>query len=244
MISRTINLRGKSHQFLLREGTSDENVFNDILAQRKFDLRRLKNRRADDLARFLARKKQETGKPPLVVDVGANIGASSMFFADHIPESLVVAVEPEAGNYALLQQNIDNEYVQPVQAAASSAPGRMRVIDMRPLNPEASHWSFRTERSDAATDTVSCITINDIYAHAESRCFPFLVKVDIEGAEADLFAANTEWVAKTPVVVIELHDWMLPGTANSRPFLQCVSQLNRDFLYIGEEVYSVANDLA
>jgi FkbM family methyltransferase len=237
VISRTISVRGEKREFLLREGTSDMKVFEQTFAERKFDLRRLKLGRSNDLAYFVARRKQEIGKLPLVIDAGANIGASSMFFADHIPDALVLAVEPEAGNFALLKQNVDHAYVQPIQAAISSAPGRMRVLD-----PGSGHWSFQTERADDGT--VGCLMINEIYAQTESRCFPFLVKVDIEGAEADLFGANTEWVAKTPLLIVELHDWMLPRTANSRPFLQCVSQLNRDFLYVGtEEIYSIANDL-
>ena len=70
------------------------------------------------------------------------------------------------------------------------------------------------------------------------------MKVDIEGAEKDLFRSNTEWVAVTPIIIVELHDWLLPKGGTSRPFLQCVSKLDRDFVYLGEDVYSIANDLA
>lgn len=238
MIFRSITVRGQNRQFQLREGTSDVEVFEHVITQRKFDLRRLKLNRADHLAKLLARKKQETGKRPLVIDAGAYTGASSMFFADHMPDALVLAVEPESGNYALLGDNVDRAYVQPIQAAISSAPGRMRVID-----PGGGHWGYQTRRADDDPNAVGCLTINDIYSQTENQCFPFLVKVDIEGGEADLFAANTEWVEKTPLLIVELHDWMLPQTANSRAFLQCVSRLNRDFLYMGEEVYSIANDL-
>lgn len=70
-----------------------------------------------------------------------------------------------------------------------------------------------------------------------------MVKIDIEGGESDLFSANTEWVAKTPLIIIELHDWLLTGTANSRTFLQCIAGHNRDFVHIGENVFSIDNDL-
>lgn len=238
MISRLINVRGAQREFLLRDGTSDLDVFDQVFSQRKFDLRRLKLSRANDISAFLARKKQETRKLPLVIDAGANTGASPMFFADHIPDSVVLAVEPEEGNYAILQQNIDPAYVQPIQAAIASKPGRMRVVDVG-----SGHWSYQTARADDGS--VGCLTVNDIYVQTESQCFPFIVKVDIEGGEAELFSANTEWVAKTPVLIVELHDWMLPRTSNSRAFLRCVSQLNRDFLYVGtEEIFSIANDLS
>jgi hypothetical protein len=57
-----------------------------------------------------------------------------------------------------------------------------------------------------------------------------------------LFSGNTEWVARSPLIIVELHDWLLPKAKTSRPFLQCISQLDRDFIYHGEDVYSIAND--
>jgi hypothetical protein len=70
---------------------------------------------------------------------------------------------------------------------------------------------------------------------------PFIAKIDIEGAEADLFAANTGWVQSFDLVIIELHDWMLPGQGTSRNFLKCIANLDRDFLHIGENIFSIRN---
>ena len=69
-----------------------------------------------------------------------------------------------------------------------------------------------------------------------------LVKVDIEGAESDLFADNTEWVARTPLLIIELHDWLMPKGRTSQSFLQCIAKHDRDIVYRGEDIYSIAND--
>ena len=74
-------------------------------------------------------------------------------------------------------------------------------------------------------------------------CEPFIVKIDIEGGEQDVFSGNTEWVARTPVLIIELHDWLIPKGGTSGPFLKCISALDRDFVYIGEAIFSIANDL-
>src|SRR5665213_2637829 len=63
------------------------------------------------------------------------------------------------------------------------------------------------------------------------------------GTDSDLFSANTEWVAATPLIIIELHDWLLPGKANSRAFLQCNSGFDRDFVYIDENIFSIDNNL-
>ena len=46
-----------------------------------------------------------SGRRPLIVDCGANIGASSYFFADEFPEAIVVGVELESNNAKLAQKN-------------------------------------------------------------------------------------------------------------------------------------------
>jgi hypothetical protein len=70
---------------------------------------------------------------------------------------------------------------------------------------------------------------------------PFIAKIDIEGGEAELFAAETGWVDQFPLLIVELHDWLLPRAGTSRSFLRCVAGLDRDFVYLGENVFSIAN---
>ena len=65
--------------------------------------------------------------------------------------------------------------------------------------------------------TINALSISDILSrYPENRFALLLVKVDIEGFERDLFADNLDWIDATPLLVIELHDWMIPGRANSR----------------------------
>jgi len=43
-----------------------------------------------------------------------------------------------------------------------------------------------------------------------------ILKLDIEGAEKELFADNTElWLPKVNIVVIELHDWLQEGCSQA-----------------------------
>jgi len=70
---------------------------------------------------------------------------------------------------------------------------------------------------------------------------PFIAKIDIEGGEADLFTPPTDWVDQFPLMIVELHDWLMPGQGTSRTFLQCVAGRDRDFVHIGENVFSIRN---
>ena len=46
-----------------------------------------------------------SGKKPLIVDCGANIGASALWFSARYPEAHIVAVEPAPDNFELLRKN-------------------------------------------------------------------------------------------------------------------------------------------
>jgi FkbM family methyltransferase len=236
--STNLALGNVVRQFRFRKDTTDEQVMKLVLVDNQYDLNRLT--RANELLTFVWQQEAK-GLRPLIVDAGANIGASAIYFLANLPNAMVVAVEPDAGNFDLLSKNVAGLNVKPFHAAISSSPGRARVFD-----GGTGHSGYRTEvlpESDERGDAVDCLSINDIYQSHASGFFPFLVKIDIEGAERELFSANTEWVTRTPLIIIELHDWLLPKDGTSAPFLKCIAQLQRDFIYIGEGVYSVANSL-
>ncbi len=238
MAYQSINLAigDANRPFFFRPQTTDEAVIKQIFVDQNYNISGLG--RGAELFEFL-RKREADGLRPLVVDAGANIGASPVYLAVKLPRAKIVAIEPERGNFEVLSKNAENLSIECVRAAIASSRGRARVVD-----PGGGGWMFRTEiAADASEETVPRVTVNDIYAAHREKFFPFMVKIDIEGGEGDLFAANTEWVAETPIVAIELHDWMLPKQGTSRPFLQCIAGLDRDFVYLGENIFSIANDL-
>jgi len=230
---------GGTRTFHYRAGTSDEGVINEVFTRRSYDLRLLdrrpaQHRRADILA-FLEREQSRTGKRPLIIDAGANIGATPIYFLSEFPTSRIVAIEPDAGNFELMRRNVEGVPVDCMRAAVAARPGRVRVSD-----PGEGNWGLRTVPSDDGE--VGCVTMNDILEHYAATHFPFIAKIDIEGGEADLFSANIEWVERMPIVAIELHDWLIPRAATSRAFLRCISALDRDFTNVGDTMYSIRND--
>jgi FkbM family methyltransferase len=228
-----------TRQLFFRKQSTDESVIKQVLIDQQYNLARIG--RSGELLAF-AKQQEANGRRPLIVDAGANMGAASIYFIANMPNALVVAIEPDLENFKLLSKNVEGLNVEAIRSAISFATGRVRVVD-----PGRGHWAYRTQPiSEGADvgDAVPSITINDIYDSHRSAFFPFIVKIDVEGAEADLFSGNTEWVARTPIIIIELHDWLLPKGGTSRPFLECISKMNRDFVYLGEDVYSIANDLS
>jgi FkbM family methyltransferase len=237
--STTFGFGTGTRQFYFRKQSTDEGVIQQILVDQQHNLNPIG--RTPELLAF-AHRREATGRRPLVVDAGANIGASPIYFIANLPSALVVAIEPDLENFELLSKNVEGLNVEPLRGAVASTAGRARVLD-----PGRGAWAYRTEpigeAGKDAADVVPRVTINDIYESHRSAHFPFMVKVDIEGAESELFSANTEWVALTPLIIVELHDWMLPKSGISKSFLQCIAQLDRDFIHIGGDIFSIANDL-
>jgi FkbM family methyltransferase len=218
------------------EYTSDHPCIEQVFKLEQYSLIRFS--RHPEIVRFM-REQSAGGKLPLIIDAGANIGASAVFFAMSYPGARIVAIEPEPGNFALLRRNADGLNVECLNAGLSSSHGRLKIADQTSHN-----WASRTETTDDGTG-IPCVAIPDIYERecGTAAAFPFIVKIDVEGAEADVFARNTAWLKRTPIVMIELHDWLFPKKQTAAGFLRCIAHEPRDFIAAGENVISIAYNL-
>ncbi len=177
---------------------------------------------------------------PLIIDCGGNIGLASRYFAERYPEALVICVEPDQGNIEQAKLNCDGfSSVEFLHAAIGSTEGHARI-----KNQSADYNAYQIAKSTDQND-VKVVTIPMVEEHAREKASgkvaPFIVKVDIEGYEEDLFASGTEWLQELPLLITELHDWMLPGRAVSAHFLKALAPLGRDFVLRGENVFSIRN---
>ena len=77
----------------------------------------------------------------------------------------------------------------------------------------------------------------------EKKFQPFLIKIDIEGFEQELFSKKIEWMDKFEIIIIEIHDWMLPTKSISSNFIRSLAKtLNkskRDLIIRGENLISI-----
>lgn len=176
------------------------------------------------------------GKTPLIIDCGANIGLSAQYFSREFPQARIVAIEPNADNIAAARRNCaDFPNIAFVHAAIGSERGYVAIEDAS-VDPNA----FRVARTDSNSG-IAVTTIPDLLVDSEEDNL-LIVKVDIEGFERDMFSTNIDWIARCFVLIVELHDWMLPNQASSGNFIRAVGQHDRDFLFKGESVFSIRNE--
>lgn len=225
---------GVSRQFYFRDCPEDRGVIQQIFVNKDYDLSRL-NRQADIAA--VHRNLVETNKRPLIIDAGANIGASAVWFAAAFPGSSILAFEPDAANFDFLVRNTEGLDVRCRRQAVGSVSQRISVVD-----EGRGYWGLTT-RPDPLGDGQMVALHEVIELECDADHVPFLVKIDIEGGEHHLFSASTGWIEMFPLLIIELHDWMTPKQGISQPFLKSISKLNRDFVHIGENVFSISNNI-
>jgi FkbM family methyltransferase len=143
----------------------------------------------------------ELRSPKLIVDLGANVGYSSAYFLSHFKSCSVIAVEPDPANFAQLQKNVAPYRGRVTTIRAAVWPRRERLdLDHAGRGQE---WGVRVKPSaDGAVETVTIPEL--LRVSGQDRIS--LLKIDIEGAEIDLFKSGAdEWLHNVDNIVIELH---------------------------------------
>jgi FkbM family methyltransferase len=174
------------------------------------------------------------GRKPLIVDCGANIGASMIWFDTQYPGSHIVAVEPAPDNFSFLEHNSKGRNAVPILAAIGSSNGSAFLSD-----DIGKGMGYRVV--EHPTDIpIRVLTVKDLISEYDPNIYtPFLLKVDIEGAEKDLFSGDTSVIDSFPVIIMEPHDWLHPGAAISQPFFRYHVASGREFSMKYENVGSL-----
>jgi hypothetical protein len=123
--------------------------------------------------------------------------------------------------------------VKVVEGAIGSQSGMVSLTNP----PMSAAWAVQTVRGEDGHILVH--TIPALVADEGEFAQLFLVKVDIEGFEKDLFEANTEWVDETAAIFIEPHDWMFPDQGNSLNLQRAVIGRGFEIIIQGENLVFV-----
>ena len=135
-----------------------------------------------------------------VVDLGANVGFAAVALAARYQGARIVCVEPDAESFALLERNLALNGVDAVALRAAVAGASGRRFSVSAGSAPASN------RVVAAADgPVEGVTVAELLARAQVGEVD-LRKVDIEGAEAEVFADAASWAPRVGAVIAELHE--------------------------------------
>ncbi|TAE27866.1 MAG: FkbM family methyltransferase [Candidatus Kapaibacterium sp.] len=137
--------------------------------------------------------------PQLIVDAGANIGCTALFFAKTYPKAAIVAVEPDVQNAELARRNC-RTYPN-VRIVEGAVWNQAKMLEIE--NPDGESWAFRMrERSiEETSEGIRGYTIDELSNGATID----VLKVDIEGGEQQLFQYDTHWLARVQTMLVEVH---------------------------------------
>lgn len=165
-------IRGEVRQFALRTHSSDIEVFLQIIRDEEYA----------EAARHMPRPSH----PPRIVDAGANIGLTSLYLKTLFPDAVILALEPEPGNFEALKRTIS---INDLRSVVAIPKGLWTAnVNLQPNRTfrDGEAWSFSLMAgAGSSSGNIPAVSLGALldaheWAHVD------LLKIDIEGGEAPL----------------------------------------------------------
>jgi FkbM family methyltransferase len=175
---------GLRHRVAVRPATSDKTVFYQIFVDREY-------RCLDSLQSL-----------DTILDCGANVGYSAAYLLSRFLQARLLAVEPDLQNFAQLRRNLA-PYGQRASLLRGAVWNRRTKLQFDEATMGAGdEWGRQMKEGAGA---VEAYDIPSLLAMSGFERIS-LLKIDIEGAEREVFSANADaWLPLVDNIVIELH---------------------------------------
>lgn len=149
---------------------------------------------------FLNRIYEVKAEKPRILDLGANIGLSVIWFKENFPKSEILAIEADPNIYQYLMDNTSGlDGVSIKNIAAWDEDGELSFYSE---GADGGRIEQAAELSPTKTVKVASVDIRRILK--ENGPFDF-IKMDIEGAEARVLPACRGYLQETRYVFCEYH---------------------------------------
>jgi FkbM family methyltransferase len=143
----------------------------------------------------------------IIIDAGANIGCTSIFFSNNLPNATIIAVEPSPKNFKVLEKNIQlsNNTTNFITYNRALTETVRKFFKLEREFGDGTNWAITT--AEDITGQISGITINEIVKEQQLD-FISLLKIDIEGAERFLFKQGNDFsfLGITQLIAVEIHN--------------------------------------
>jgi FkbM family methyltransferase len=200
---------GIKHPLRLRIRTSDLYVYRTILLEGEYAM-------------------PLPSAPRTIIDAGANIGITTIYYANKFPQAKIVAIEPEPSNFVALLNNVARyPNVTPIQAALWNRNCSLNLGSPKIESP--GYDKFRFQIKEKGTIPVPGMTMRTLMEKVGLDSID-LLKMDIEGAEIEAFE-NCDWIDSVQAIAVELHDHLRSGCSEAlRRVTKGFRSWNRDLV--------------
>lgn len=135
---------------------------------------------------------------PSILDLGANIGLSVLFFKKIYPEAKITAFEADPNIFRFLQNNVFGNGFNDVELINKAVWNENCVLK---FHAEGADGGRIAENGDEKLIEIEAIDIRD---HLKDHQYEFL-KMDIEGAEDIVFLALNGYLSGFKYIFLEYH---------------------------------------
>lgn len=144
-------------------------------------------------------KFETTNNSPFIIDCGAYIGTSILFFKTNYPNSKILAFEPDKDNFELLKKNIENWNFENIIIENKAVWINNEPISFEQKG-EMSGKIMLHEKNELINNKISGQRLFDLL----DRRIDFL-KIDIEGAEYQVLKDSADRLMNVEKLFIEYH---------------------------------------
>jgi FkbM family methyltransferase len=195
--SGKVFLPGLKHPIYFRSRSGDIGTFREIFLREEYAIR------------F-----PFSPTPQIIIDAGANIGFTTLYFAKQYPTTKIFSLEPDKENFEYLKKNTSGyKNLIPIQSALWNKVGTIEIKD----NGYGVR-GYMTEEGSSTESSASSIPSTTLEALIKENNVTTIdiLKMDIEGSEKEVFSVGTEkWLPITKCLIIELHDRMKSGCSQA-----------------------------
>lgn len=192
-----LHLRGLDFPLYCRPGTSDYVTFQEIFVQD-----------GGEYTDFLSSVQEPVD---YILDLGTNVGYSIGFFVREWPQARVTGVEPFAPNVRMAKKSlaplIERGQVTLHHALIGAEVGQAAlVIGGGGGANELRKGADLSSESEEALESVPVRPVAQILEEERPEGKIDILKCDIEGGEAEVFAHCASWIQRVRHLVVELHE--------------------------------------
>lgn len=169
-----------------------------------------------------------------VLDIGANIGAVTMFWTHERPDLQFHAYEPNPQAYESLRQNVTfNALSERVTIHPEAIGGKRGRLDLWTDVPTVLSTAYGdSPEAGGKKQSVPMIMLDDAWDRI-GRAPIWMLKIDVEGAEGEILEATSdELLANVSTACVEWHDNIVPGVRS-----RCIERLREAGFRLREHVH-------
>jgi FkbM family methyltransferase len=175
---------------------------NSVLAYLGLEICSTRHVRRHTLRGALEQAKRLGFEPKTVIDVGAGTGTFELY--ETFPKAKHILVDPLGENKPYLEKVVKElENAEYLIAAAAQRSGSITINVHRDYYGSSVYKEFEGPDVDGTPRVVPAITLDEVSKERKLQG-PYLIKVDVQGAELDVLAGASQVLKDTEYVVLEV----------------------------------------